>query len=211
MSPRNAEPKRRRKPSQERARVTVDAILEGAARVFDREGLDATTNRIAAEAGVSIGSLYEYFANKQALLEALGERHLETARASITALGERWLETAPGAEALADELTALVLDAHARHPSTHTLLTDLARRHPRFAREGLALQRLLVSLVHRELARALPASAHPELRARVTVFIVGELVHHMLLPERLVARGEPALLAAHLRELIAGYLSNKTY
>ena len=68
----------RRKAQQERARQTVDTLLEAAARVLlDRGYASATTNRIAARAGVSIGTLYEYFANKEELFRALIGRELD--------------------------------------------------------------------------------------------------------------------------------------
>jgi AcrR family transcriptional regulator len=70
----------RKEPRQARAQVTVDAILEATVLVLDREGLDAaTTTRIAEVAGVSVGSLYQYFAHRDAILTALQER--EFARA----------------------------------------------------------------------------------------------------------------------------------
>ena len=60
---------------QGRSRVTVDAILEAAARLFVRDGYpNTTTNRIAELAGVSVGSLYEYFPNKGSILLALLQR-----------------------------------------------------------------------------------------------------------------------------------------
>ncbi|TCK99757.1 TetR family transcriptional regulator [Shimia isoporae] len=59
----------RKKPKQERARATYEAILEAAARILVRGGLDAlNTNRVAEVAGVSIGTLYQYFPTKQAIL-----------------------------------------------------------------------------------------------------------------------------------------------
>lgn len=65
----------RRAPRQERSRSTVDAIFEAASRLVDQAGLEgATTARIAHVAGVSIGSLYQYFPKKEALLGALTER-----------------------------------------------------------------------------------------------------------------------------------------
>ncbi len=65
-----------RKPaSQSRAQETVDAILDASARIVDGDGTGAlTTNRIAEIAGVSIGSLYQYFPGKDAVLHALVKR-----------------------------------------------------------------------------------------------------------------------------------------
>lgn len=68
----------RRKAKQERSRATVDAILEAAARVLVADGYAAaSTNRIARVAGVSIGTLYEYFANREELYDALIQRELD--------------------------------------------------------------------------------------------------------------------------------------
>lgn len=68
----------RRAPRQERSRSTVDAIFEAAARVLDGSGEEgATTGRIAHVAGVSIGSLYQYFPRKEALFGALTQRAME--------------------------------------------------------------------------------------------------------------------------------------
>jgi AcrR family transcriptional regulator len=74
MSP----PQPRRTPTQARARATVDAILEAAAQVLVDRGFDgASTNRIAEVAGVSVGTLYQYFPNKDAVFVALIERHCD--------------------------------------------------------------------------------------------------------------------------------------
>jgi AcrR family transcriptional regulator len=65
----------RKKPSQSRSSRTVDAILEGAARILEERGFEGyTTNDIAARAGVSIGSLYQYFPTRDAVTIALLER-----------------------------------------------------------------------------------------------------------------------------------------
>lgn len=66
----------RKQPLQERARATVEAILDATAQVLVQEGYErASTNRIAKRAGVSVGSLYQYFPNKQALVLAVAQRH----------------------------------------------------------------------------------------------------------------------------------------
>ncbi len=68
----------RKIPTQARSKATFEAVLDAAARVLTEEGYDsASTNRIAEVAGVSIGSLYEYFPGKEAIFSALNQRFLE--------------------------------------------------------------------------------------------------------------------------------------
>ncbi len=68
----------RRRPRQERARQLVDAVVEAAGEVLAKEGAErATTGRIASRAGVSIGSLYQYFPDRAAILARFCERRLE--------------------------------------------------------------------------------------------------------------------------------------
>ncbi|WP_283808891.1 TetR/AcrR family transcriptional regulator [Lujinxingia vulgaris] len=67
----------RKEPVQERSRALVEALIEATARILQEDGIEAlTTNRVAEVAGTSIGSLYQYFPNKEALLAALVEREL---------------------------------------------------------------------------------------------------------------------------------------
>jgi len=67
----------RRNPSQSRSMVTVDAIFQACIQVLLKEGMHRlTTTRVAERAGVSVGTLYQYYPNKQALLYAVLERHL---------------------------------------------------------------------------------------------------------------------------------------
>src|SRR5215510_10266902 len=76
----------RKEASQERSRATVDALIEATARILVREGFDsASTNRIAEKAGVSVGSLYQYFPGKEALIAAVIDRHHQE-----TLQGFRW-------------------------------------------------------------------------------------------------------------------------
>jgi AcrR family transcriptional regulator len=75
---------KRRIPHQARANETVAAILEGAAQVLEAGGLAGfTTNAVAERAGVSIGTLYQYFADKNALLRTLAEREMTAALAAV--------------------------------------------------------------------------------------------------------------------------------
>jgi AcrR family transcriptional regulator len=112
---------RRRKPTQRRARQTVEAILDAVIRILKRRGFEAvTTNRIAEVAGVSIGSLYQYFPDKRAIFAALHRRHIEQIDRRIqTTLVEH------AASSLDDLIRALVdamIDAHTADPELHQLL-----------------------------------------------------------------------------------------
>ncbi len=67
----------RKKPKQERAKATVDAIVEATGQVFERQGFrKTTTTEVADRAGVSVGSLYQYFPDKRALIASFFERRL---------------------------------------------------------------------------------------------------------------------------------------
>ncbi|HWA75330.1 MAG TPA: TetR/AcrR family transcriptional regulator [Polyangiaceae bacterium] len=70
----------RKLPRQARAQATVGAILEATVQILEREGLDAATMaRIADVAGVSVGSIYQYFSHRDAILNALQDREFERA------------------------------------------------------------------------------------------------------------------------------------
>lgn len=76
----------RKQPRQERSRVTVEAILEAGARILREQGYAAlTTNRLAERAGVSIGSLYNFFPNREAILLAMLQRRLLSLAGEIDA------------------------------------------------------------------------------------------------------------------------------
>jgi AcrR family transcriptional regulator len=115
--------KRRKRPSQERSRATVEAILQAATRVFVKDGYDrATTNRIAEVAGVSIGSLYQYFPNKESLIAALLERHVQDAFDLLP----RELARAEG-RPLRDAVRLTVdyaIAAHRQDPELHIVLME---------------------------------------------------------------------------------------
>jgi AcrR family transcriptional regulator len=117
----------RKKPRQERSHATVDAILDATARVLCTTGYDrASTNRIALAAGVSVGSLYQYFPSKEALVAALVERHT----AEMTALVRRKLvevSTMPVDVAVRAMIRAM-FEAHGVDPRLHKVLIEQVPR-----------------------------------------------------------------------------------
>src|SRR5439155_3830432 len=111
----------RKLPQQERARATIDAILTATARILVKEGFDrASTNRIAEAAGVSVGSLYQYFPCKEALVAALIEKHIDEMMALFASAFER-MAFLPLAEATR-QMVALHLSAHSLDPKLHQVL-----------------------------------------------------------------------------------------
>src|SRR5579863_7190768 len=113
----------RKLASQERSRATVDALLEATTRILIKEGYDrASTNRIAEVAGVSIGSLYQYFPSKEALVAAVIDRHSqEISAATRTALLQA--ATLP-IEAAAREFVSVGIDGHRVNPKLHGVLAE---------------------------------------------------------------------------------------
>jgi AcrR family transcriptional regulator len=109
--------------SQKRSRATVDALIEATARVLIKEGYDrASTNKIAALAGVSIGSLYQYFPSKEALVAAVIERHTqELSQVTHNALLKA---AARPIEIGARDLVAAAIDAHRVDPKLHRVLAE---------------------------------------------------------------------------------------
>jgi len=123
--------KPRKRPVQRRSRETVDAIVEAAARVLAERGYaHATTNRIAETAGVSIGSLYEYFPNKDAILVAVAERHLAQMLDGV----ERALAVADGVvdslDGLVRRLIEALLEIHERSSDLDRVLFSEAPHPP---------------------------------------------------------------------------------
>ncbi len=122
-SSRQSPSKDRRQPQQRRAKVTVEAILESVVKILKRHGVEAvTTNRIAEVAGVSVGSVYQYFPDKRAIFLALHDRHVE----QVGRLVESTVVAQAGAS-LEDLLRALIealIDAHTPDPELYALLDN---------------------------------------------------------------------------------------
>ncbi len=111
----------RKAPKQRRSKATVEAILEATARVLVTEGYErASTNRIAKVAGVSIGSLYQYFPGKESLVLALVERHCE-GMIDLLDRSATSMADAPLHVAVRTYVKAM-LAAHAVDPALHQVL-----------------------------------------------------------------------------------------
>jgi AcrR family transcriptional regulator len=113
----------RKAPEQDRSRATVEAIVEAAAHILIKHGYDAfTTNRVAEKAGVSIGSLYQYFPNKDALLSELMRRHIVEIERGVEEMAAL-ARTAPLAEVIRAGIEQNVR-SHLIDPALHRVLSE---------------------------------------------------------------------------------------
>jgi AcrR family transcriptional regulator len=115
--------KPRKNASQDRSRATVDALVEATARILVKEGYEkASTNRIAEAAGVSVGSLYQYFPSKEALVAAVIDRHnQDTMRLVRSALSE---VAGQPVQRVIPKMLAVAIQAHRINPKLHRVLTE---------------------------------------------------------------------------------------
>lgn len=119
--------KPRKCASQERSRATVDTLVEATARILVKEGFDrASTNHIAEKAGVSIGSLYQYFPSKEALVAAVMERHnqqlMQVVRGALAQVAALPMEQAMR------KLVDAAIRAHRLDPKLHRVLAEQVPR-----------------------------------------------------------------------------------
>ena len=193
----------RRRPTQERAAATVEAILQAAAELIcDLGYAAASTNRIAARAGVSIGSLYQYFADKAAILARLQEDHHrevhEVVEAALPDLADPAVPVEVGLRRLLEDLVEL----HDRDPNlTRALASEVP--HPKaLAEEGAGYAARVESLLTaRPDVRAADLPAASALVVTTLEALTRWLVHEA--PERL-DRGR---LAGETAAMLGGYLS----
>ena len=118
----------RRRPRQRRARETFESVLDAVIRILKREGSGAmTTNRIAEVAGVSIGSVYQYFPDKHAIFAALHERHInQIDRIIQSTLVEH---ATSSLEELMSAVIEAMVEAHKTDPElSGLLLTEVPHR-----------------------------------------------------------------------------------
>jgi AcrR family transcriptional regulator len=112
-----------RKPLQARAKFTRESLIDAATQVLKDRGYDAfNTNRVAETAGVSIGSLYQYFPDKQALIEAIVVRHV-TMLATAIAAGLVQARLMPIGDAM-DMLVQATIDVYAGDLDLHRVVHE---------------------------------------------------------------------------------------
>ncbi|MFD7708499.1 TetR/AcrR family transcriptional regulator [Streptomyces sp. NPDC059785] len=195
----------RKQPRQARAELTRQRILTAAAHVFAEYGYAAgTTNRIAERARVSIGSLYQYYPNKDSILVELAARHLDTGRADAW---RRANEELPGSiEDSVRVQVRQVIENHRDDPLLLRVMFEETPRSPQLLEKVAEHHREVVGHVRELIER------HPDIdventyvAARLVVSTVELAIHH------LVAEPDPVDTTALEDEVVAmitRYLTN---
>ncbi|KPY86837.1 TetR/AcrR family transcriptional regulator [Pseudomonas syringae pv. tagetis] len=202
MNSKRAVVKPRKIPAQARSRATVDAIIQAATYILTKVGWDGlTTNAIAERAGVNIGSLYQFFPNKEAVIAELQRRHAAATRTDL--LGA--LDVLPQQPTLRDALTLIVemivtehRIAPALHKAIHEELPSTVRH---MAKDEEHLQRQF-SQVLRPFMKNVP---DPEL----SIYLMGVAAHaiiHTVTADRPDLLGNPRFVI-EVVTLLENYLS----
>ncbi len=183
----------------------VNALLEATARVLVRDGFErASTNRIADRAGVSVGSLYQYFPNREALVAALVDRHVEKMNAIIAAAFER-IQTLP-LRAATRAMVDTILEVHLKvDPGLHKVLAEEVPRVGALNRmEDVQLRAHDLALSYLEAHRGEIRPRNLSLAALLAVEIFEALTHQAVLsrPELL----ENDQFAIEVTDLVVRYL-----
>jgi AcrR family transcriptional regulator len=197
----------RKAPRQERAQETVEAILKATAQILIAEGYDrASTNKIARKAGVSIGSLYQYFPSKEALVAALIDRHLcEVYDVLVEQLPQ--VADAPLETAVRTIITA-TLRVHRHNPRLHQVLIEQVPRVGKLKRiEELEDQVTALVLPYLQHRKRELAPKNLELAAFVLTRAVQASTHALAFDQR--GRFDETEMIDELSALVLRYLARR--
>jgi len=190
-------------PQQARSQARISAALEAAVGLLEREGVDAvTTTRIAAEAGMAVGSVYRYFPDREAILDSIWKAYLAEFGELMDDLGDR------AEKESWDDPVGLVIDAfvafYRARPALRAIwfgsrLSDDVMAADR--EQDLAMAEGLKRLV---LAQGLPATSRLDAQAYTCVLVCDALLKEAF---RNDPQGDPALLT-ETKAILTAYLAS---
>jgi AcrR family transcriptional regulator len=197
---------RRKEASQDRSRATVDALVDATARILVREGFDkASTNRIAEVAGVSVGSLYQYFPSKEALVAAVIERHqqeiMQLVRGELAKVAKQPIEQG------VRTIVSVAVKSHRIDPKLHRVLAEQIPRVGKlekvetFNRANYGLFKAYLENHRKEIR-----TTDLDLAAFVCVTSIEALTHTAVLHHDISEKATTALIDEATR-LVVGYLT----
>jgi len=184
-------PSPRKIPVQARSRATFDAIIQAATYILTKRGWDSlTTNAIAERAGVNIGSLYQYFPNKEAVIAELQRRHAEAIHAQLHKALAR-LPQQPSLRTAVAQIIEMVVKEHRIAPAVHKAITEELPRTARYRQnENDSLQQQFLTAL-KPFMQNVP---DPELAIYMMDVAIHAIIHHAA-AERPDLLAQPRLIA----------------
>jgi hypothetical protein len=177
-------------------------ILEASAQVFTSLGyVRTTTNRIAERAGISIGSLYQYFPNKDAILVALLERHMAT--------GPEILSGKVNSNMTLKEIIAVAIETaievNERDPELHRILDEDVLYPPHIQKIIRSNEKLYSKIIEENMTAEYPDKyENPGLSSELVVYVI-KMACHWLIMERCNEFDKGAFII-ELNRMICSYL-----
>jgi AcrR family transcriptional regulator len=194
----------KKRPVQRRAQTTVDAILAAAAHILIRDGYDAlSTNRVAERAGVSIGSLYQYFPNKEALVGDLVDRYSDMMFGIVAQAFGSMTDADP--RAFASVMVRAMIDTNRKQgPRLVKVLREQIPRTGRLSNYELKLDRIIeLTAVYLDHHRMQLRVADPRVGAFVSVHMVDALTHATVTQR---PKEEDETMIAEITDAVVRYL-----
>lgn len=198
---------KRKTPRQARSRALVEVILDTTARVLVADGFArTTTNRVADRAGVSIGSLYQYFPSREALVAAVARRHSERLKAALAAV---LADSPPTLEAGIRAMLAAVISAHRLSPELTAVLNNEVPRLGPLDWKAESTQRGID--LARQLFERHAGELRPDLDRATAAFMCSTCVEGVMNAAARMAPGHivDGSIADELAAMLRGYLTGR--
>jgi AcrR family transcriptional regulator len=192
-----------RRALQSRSKSTVDAIVKAAARILAEGGWPAlNTNAIAARAGVSIGSVYEYFPDKQAILNVIVDRHLTAGEAKLAEAASA-LSSGKDADDVVEAVVSGFIQLHQDDPRLHRALSSEVPISPAQRRRIEALRSKIVTVVASALSEYVDGA---ELKATLLVETADALAHRWVV-DKVGLPVSASTMASETSKMLKRYVS----
>ncbi len=195
-----------RAPLQRRSQVTYDAIIEATTQLLIEKGYAATTtNHIAKRAGVSIGSLYQYFPNKEAIAVELLQRHIVNGPSYMASQVAQSMKNLSAPAEIVKCAIEAACDYHAENPALHKVLEEEVP-HPAHIREAIQLnENLYVEALANWIEQQRPYQvSNPTVAAQMVFFMIKTMTHWYILYQ--LAAIERDVFVDELAAIVIRYL-----
>lgn len=183
---RNKQLSPRKEPKQRRSRVMYEAILEATAQLLTERGYAATTtNHIADRTGISVGSLYQYFPNKEAIAVELLQRHIVGGLDYMEPLITHAMESRSDPATIVKGFIEAACDHHTDNPELHKVLEEEVP-HPSHIRNALRRNEyLFAEAIAKWIEQQYPQDMpDPRVAARMVFFMVKTMTHWYILGQQ---------------------------